>query len=212
MAIIGRLDDRLTDSRLRVRFGTLLAIAVVVFVLSWALAFWFLPVGVLRGRTGGALLAGGDRAAGSFAVELARIFAINFALVAAVVVAPNVLRTRRGVPLGYWSAMVMIAVAGVVTGTNSFSIQVGSADKLAPSLELLGNPGPYELAAYVLATTATWGIGRWQLVGRWPRSTAPRIAAAPVPVRQVVLAVCAATALLFAMAAWEAQRIIDAVR
>jgi hypothetical protein len=155
-------------------------------------------------------LAGGDEAASSFGVELARIFAINLALMAGVVVAPNLLRMRRGVPLGYSSALVMIAVAGVVTGTNSFSIQVGSGAKLAPSLELLGNPGPYELAAYILATTAAFGIGRWQLVGRWPRSTALRIAPKPAPVRHAVLGLCAATALLFAMAAWEAQRIIAA--
>jgi hypothetical protein len=187
------------------------AVAVGAFVCCWSLAFFFLPAGLLRGRTGGAVLAGGDRAASSFVAELARIFAVNFALVAVVVVAPNLLRTRRGVPLGYWSAMTMIAVAGVVTGTNSFSIQVGSADKLAPSLELLGNPGPYELAAYVLATTATYGIGRWQLVGRWPHSTAPRITPEPVNVRNVVLGLCAATTLLFAMAAWEAHRIIAAV-
>jgi hypothetical protein len=106
---------------------------------------------------------------------------------------------------------MMIAVAGVVTGTNSFSIQVGSAHKLAPSFELLGNPGPYELAAYVLTATATYGIGRWQLVGRWPHSTAARLAPKPVPVRPILLGMGAATVLLFAMAAWEAHRIIATV-
>jgi hypothetical protein len=210
--MIGRLDDRLTDSRLVVRCSTLSAVALVVFVFCWSFAYVLLPVGLLRGRTGGAVLAGGDQVASSFAVEFVRIFAVNVVLVAAAVVAPNVLRTRRGVPLGYWSAITMIALAGLVTGTNSFSIQVGSAKKLAPSLELLGNPGPYELTAYVLATTAAYGIGRWQLVGRWPKSTAPRIAPKPVPVRHAMLGLCAATALLFAMAAWEAQRIIAAVR
>lgn len=211
MVLIGRLDDRLTDSRLTIRCATLLAVAVVVFVFSWSLAYLLLPVGLLRGRTGGAVLAGGEQAASSFTVELVRIFAVNFALVAVVVVAANLLRTRRGVPLGYWSALMMIAVAGVVTGTNSFSIQVGPPHKLAPSVELLGNPGPYELAAYVLATTATYGIGRWQLVGRWPHSTAPRITAEPGPVRPIVLGLGAATALLLAMAAWEAHRIIATV-
>ena len=210
--MIGRLVDRLTDSRLAIRCVTLLAVAVVVFVFSWSLAYLLLPVGLLRGRTGGAVLAGGDQAASSFTVELVRIFAVNFALVAVVVVAANLLRTRRGVPLGYWSALMMIAVAGIVTGTNSFSIQVGPSHKLAPSVELLGNPGPYELAAYVLATTATYGISRWQLVGRWPHSTAPRIAPALGPVRHIVLGLAAATALLLAMAAWEAHRIIVAVR
>jgi hypothetical protein len=211
MVLTSRLVDRLTDPRFAIRSATLLAVAASAFVVSWSLAYLLLPVGLLRGRTGGAVLAGGDQAASSFTVELVRIFAINFALVALVVVAANLLRTRRGVPLGYWSALMMIVVAGVVTGTNSFSIQMGSSHKLAPSVELLGNPGPYELATYVLAATATYGLGRWQLVGRWPRSSTRRIAAEPGSVRHIVLGLGAATALLLAAAAWEAHRIIATV-
>lgn len=193
-----------------VRCSTLLAVAVVVFVSCWTMAYLLLPVGVLRGRTGGAVLAGGDQAASSFAVEMLRIFAVNAGLVAAVVVAPNLLRTRRGVPMGYWSAMTMTAVAAVVTGTNSFSIQVDSGTKLAPTWALLGNPGPYELSAYVVAATAAYGVGRWQIVGRGLRATAPRIAPESTRVRTNVLALCAAVVLLGAMAAWEAQRILAA--
>lgn len=200
----------LTDSRLVVRCCTLLAVAVVVFTCCWTLAYLVFPVGVLRGRTGGAALAGGDRIASSFSVEIVRIFAVNVGLVTAVVVAPNLLRTRRGVPMGYWSAITMIAVAAVVTGTNSFSIRVNSGEKLAPSWALLGNPGPCELAAYVVAATAAYGLGRWQLVGRWPRSTAPRLAPEPTPVRISVLGLCSAVAILLAMAVWEAHRILAA--
>lgn len=206
-----RIVNALTDRRLVVRGGMLLAVAVIVFAVSWSLAFLLLPLGLLRGRTGGAVLAGGDQAASSFVVEFARIFVVNVALVSVVVVAANLLRTRRGVPLGYWSAMAMIAVAGVVTGTNSFSIPVGSAKKLAPSSTLLGNPGPYELAAYVVAATATYGIGRWQLAGRRPHSTATRLASEVVAVRTVVLGLGAAALVLFATAAWEAHRIITSV-
>ncbi len=109
----------------------------------------WVPLGFLRGRTGGAVLAGGDQAASSFVV--------------------------------------------------------------APSLTLLGSPGPYELAAYVVAAAATYGIGRWQLAGRWPHSTAPRLATEALPVRTVVLGLGAAASILLATAAWEANRIINAV-
>ena len=170
-----------------------------------------LPVGLLRGRTGGAVLAGENRAASSSAVEFIRIVAVNLSLVGIVLVARNVLRTRRGVPMGHRSAAMMIAVAGVVTGTNSFSIRVGSARKPAPSFELLGDPGPYEFAAHVVAATATYGSGRWQLVRRWPHSTAPRLAAEPMTVCDVVPGLCATVAILFAMGTWEASRIISAV-
>jgi len=203
----------LTDRRLIVRFSALAAAAAALFVTCWWLAFLLLPVGLLRGRTGAAALAGGDQAAVSFAVEFLRLFALNFSIAALVIVAPNLLRTRRGVPLGYWSALMIIGVAAVVTGTNSFSIRIGPAAKLAPSLELLGNPGPYELAAYILAATATCGIGRWQLVGRWPRSTAPRIDPKPRPLSlpQQWLGLGVATATLLATAAWEASRVLATV-
>ena len=208
---LGPLARRLTHPSLLTRFTTLLAVAVTVFVVCWSLAYMLLPQGVLRGRTGGAALAGGDRAASSFTLEWMRIFAVNFVIVAGAVVASNLLRTRRGVPMGYWSALVMIAVAAVVTGTNSFSIQAGTTtNKLAPSLELLGHPGPYELASYVLAATAAFGIGRWQLAGRWPRSKARRLPSTHVNDRQLGFGLAAAGLTLLITAAWEAARIVAA--
>jgi len=205
---LGPLARRLTHPSLLTRFTTLLAVAVTVFVFCWSLAYMLLPQGVLRGRTGGAALAGGDQAASSFTLEWLRIFAVNFVIVAGAVVASNLLRTRRGVPLGYWSALVMIGIAAVVTGTNSFSIQAETTNKLAPSLELLGHPGPYELASYVLATTAAFGVGRWQLTGRWPHSKAHRLPPAHVNGRQLGLGLAAAGLTLLITAAWEAARIV----
>lgn len=206
----GRLVRRLTHRSLLTRFSTLLAVSIMVFVACWSLAYLLLPLGVLCGRTGGAALAGGDQAASSFILEWLRILAVNSVIVAVVVVASNLLRTRRGVPLGYWSALVMIAAAGVVTGTNSFSIQVDTTKKLAPSLEVLGHPGPYELASYVLAATAAYGIGRWQLCGRWPHSTAPRLPPAPMNGRQLAFGLATAGLILAITAAWEAARIVAA--
>lgn len=203
----GPLVRRLTHPRLLIRFSTLLAMAVTVFVVCWSLAYLLLPQGVLRSRTAGAALGGND-AASSFALEWLRIFTVNFTVVGVIVVASNLLRSRRGVPFGYWSVLGTIAVAAVVTGTNSFSMQVGTGTKLAPSLEVLGQPGPYELASYVLAATAAYGVGRWQLVGRWPHSTAPRLPPAPVEGRQLGFGLAAAALTLGVTAAWEAARIV----
>lgn len=211
VAPLDRFVSGLCDPRLLVRFAALLAAAVVVFLLTWSLAYFVLPAEVLRGRTGGAVLAGGDEVASTVTVEMMRILAVNIVLATLVVVAANLLRTRRGVPMGYWSVMTLVAVAAVVTGTNSFSIQAGPPGKTAPSFQLLGNPGPYELAAYVLAATATYGIGRWQLAGRWPHSTAPRLPVGTMSRRQVVLGLVVAVLILVVMAAWEATRILATV-
>ncbi|HYN32994.1 MAG TPA: hypothetical protein VES40_10230 [Ilumatobacteraceae bacterium] len=63
----------------------------------------------------------------------------------------------------------------------------------------------------MIAVTATYGIGRWQLVGRWPHSTAARLAPEPLRHRQLVIGLGAAIAGLFLTAAWEANRISAAV-
>lgn len=194
-----------------VRFSALLVVAAAAFVFFWSLAFALLPEGLLRGRTGSAALAGGTQAAGSFTVEWLRLFAVNVGVAGVVVVAPNLLRTRRGTPLGYWSVCTLVTVAAIITGTNSFSIQAGTSDKLVPSLHLFAQPGPYELAAYVLAATATSGIGRWQLTGWWPRSTLSSLPPEPVQRRQLVVGVSIAALTLLTTAASEASRIIAAV-
>ena len=127
--------------------------AAVIFVVGWSLAYLLLPEGLLRGRTAGAALAG-DQAAASLWLEWLRILAINLTVAAGVFVAPNLLRTPRGIALGNVAVLVMVTLAAVVTGTNSFSVQTGTSASLAPSLEILTHPGPYELVAYLLATAS----------------------------------------------------------
>ena len=174
--LLGRLISsfvtRSTDRRMIVRFGTLAIVAIGLFVACWSVAYLLLPTGLLRRRTGGAVLAGG--AAGCQQLHRRvpppprrRIWLWR----------PlrdrdpgTVLRTRRGVPLGYSSALVIVGVAAVVTGTNSFSIQVGSSAKISRLIvRAVGEPGPVPscCTAYVLAATATYGLGRWQMEGRW---------------------------------------------
>lgn len=208
--LVDRLVRVLTHRRLAVRFGTLFIVAAVIFLVGWSVAFLLLPEGVLRGRTASAALAG-DQAADSAWLEWLRILSINSAVAAGVFIVPNLLRTRRGVPLGNLAVLVTVTLAAVVTGTNSFSVRAGTSASLAPSLEILDHPGPYELVAYLLATASAYGIGRWQLEGRWPRSTTRRLPPDPVPRGQLWVGLGAATLLLVLTSAWEATNIINAL-
>jgi hypothetical protein len=182
----------------------------MIFVVVWSLAYLLLPEGLLRGRTASAVLAGED-AAGSPWLEWLRILSINIAVAAGVFVLPNLLRTRRGIALGNVAVLVMVTLAAVVTGTNSFSVQAGTSGSLAPSLEILSHPGPYELVAYLLATASAYGIGRWQLEGRWPRSTTRALPPPPPRHVEMWIGLGAATLILALTAAWEATDIINAV-
>jgi hypothetical protein len=208
--LVDRLVRPLTHRRLPVRFGALFIVAAMIFVVAWSLAYLLLPEGLLRGRTASAVLAGED-AADSLWLEWLRILSINIAVAAGVFVLPNLMRTRRGIALGNVAALVMVTLAAVVTGTNSFSVQAGASGSLAPSLEILSHPGPYELVSYLLATASAYGIGRWQLEGRWPRSALRRLPQQPALRGQMWFGLVAATLLLVLTSAWEARDIINAV-
>jgi len=186
------------------RFAILAAAGFVVLTVSWTASWLFLPVGVLRGRTAAAVL-GGD-AASSFATEWLHILAINTAVVLVAVVAPNLLRTVRGYPLGAMCALLLTTVFGIMLGTNSFSIPYGDGTKIAPTIEVMGGAGVYELTSYLLAAAVTAGIGVWQLGGRWPRQTVTRVPRQPFRREEAIGAVLV-IALLLGAAAWEAHRI-----
>jgi hypothetical protein len=147
---------------LLVRFPALLLADAVVFLVAWTLAYLLLPEGLLTGRTGAAVLAGGDLAGGSVVLEAARLLAINLAVVECAIVAPNLIR-QGGWPLGYSSLAVVTAVFGVTIGTNSFAVSLGG--KIPPSLEVFGSSGLYEIAAYALAAASTVSIVRWEVIG-----------------------------------------------
>lgn len=198
----------LLSPRLSVRFAVLLGLGVVTFVVCQAIAFWWLPEGLLRGRNAGVLVTG-DEAASSFLVEWARIAAFNLVILLLFYVGANLIRFSNGVPLGYFTVMVMQGYFGVITGTNSFTI-LAQDGKIAPSFFWLVTPGFYELAAYVLAAAATYGISRWQDVRIGGRTRAVRIQPTEGgwsnPGARWGLAV--AVVALVAANGWEARRII----
>jgi hypothetical protein len=152
----------LCADRLYVRWLTLSGTALLLFILAWILGYSLLPEGVLRGRTAASALAG-ETGASSFLVEWARIFTINLVLGSLILAANRVLRIN-GYPLGYLIPLVWIIFYGVMLGTNSFAIPL--AERMAPSLAVLGRAGVYEMLAYILMATATYA---------WPLYTIERL-------------------------------------
>ena len=197
----------LVHERLHVRFAVLFGLAALVFVAVWALSYAFLPEGLLRGRTGGAALAG-DEAAGSFLAEWLRLVAVNGTLGLVCVVAPNLL--WRGYPLGYVTVAVWAAMYAVTLGTNSFAMPLPDGP-LVPTLAVLGRSGPYEIAAFALAAASTQPLALWRLSGRWPKQVMEAI---PPKARirlsgERLVGFAAAALVLLAANAWEAYGIVN---
>ncbi len=205
----GQLVELLLNDRLVVRFAVLFTLAAAAFLICQAIAYLWLPQGLLRGASIGVVVAGNE-AAGSFMIEWARIIAWNLPILILVFVAPNLLRLASGIPLGYLPAITMTAYMGIITGTNSFTM-AAEVGKIAPSLEWLANPGFYEIAAFVLAAAATYEIARWRVVTVGGKESIVRFH----PIhggwhsRQLWLGLMGAAAVLLAANAWEAQRILE---
>ncbi len=196
----------LLHDNLLVRFPALLLADAIVLVAAWMLGYLLLPEGFLTGRTGAAVLAGGDLAGGSVVLEAVRLLAINLAVVGCAIIAPNLVR-QGGYPLGYGTLATITAVFGVTIGTNSFAVSLGG--KMPPSPEVFGSSGLYEIAAYALAAASTVSIVRWQVVG----SKAERVL--PVTdrgaIRQRNVGVVVAIVILVLACTFEAYRISQAI-
>lgn len=201
----------LMHDTLLVRFGALFAMVLIVLLGAWTLSYLFLPEGVLRGRTVAQVLAGNDVAGGSVWLEWLRILAINLGIMLLVMIVPNIVRTEGNYPLGYSTVTLIAAVFGVTLGTNSFALSLGG--KLPPTVTVFGSSGLYEIAAYVLATTATISIAKYRLVGKWPKQTTEAIVCpqtqSVIQVRNVGI-VLAITILVIACG-WEAYRFAQAI-
>ena len=194
----------LMHPRLIVRFVSLEGLALIAMYAGWSLGYLFLPEGVLRMKSGAALLAGSEPAA-SLWLEFARIAAINLAVVALFVLLPNRILSVNGYPLGYLPTLFWSAHYGALLGSNSFTYPM--AQRLAPTLDVFGRSGVYEIAAYCLAAVSTHAMA----VAASPRLFS--FASEPVeprpPLRQGIHRGGLAVALLLLLAAclWEAYRI-----
>ena len=159
----------LCHERLYVRFLALFGLGFGLFTLVWTLSYLFLPEGVLRGRTGSAMLVG-DEAAGSFLAEWLRIVAINL-FSGSLIVLSNRIYRYKGYPLGYLIPLVFLSMYAVCLGTNSFSIPL--PERMAPSLAVFGRTGLYEIAALTLAAVATYSINLYEVTRFIPPTYEP---------------------------------------
>jgi hypothetical protein len=201
----------LMHDRLLIRFGALLGIVAAIFFGTWLLSYWFIPEGVLRGRTGAQLLAGSDLLGDSVWLEWLRILAINLGVMFLLMIAPNLIRNEVGYPLGYGTVTVIAVIYAVTLGTNSFTLSLGG--KLPPTVSVLGRSGPYEIAAYVLAATATISVSKYRLAGKWPKQTLEALLPpqAKSVLRESYVGLILAIALLIIASGWEAYRISQAI-
>jgi hypothetical protein len=201
----------LMHDRLLVRFGALFGMVFIVLLGAWAVSYLLLPEGVLRGRTAAQVLAGIDLAGGRVWLEWLRMLAINLGIMLLVMIAPNILRTEGDYPLGYSTVTLIAAVFGVTLGTNSFALSLGG--KLPPTMAIFGSSGLYEIAAYVLATTATISIAKYRLVGTWPKQTTEAIVCPQTPsvIHARNLGIVLAITILLIACGWEAYRFAQAI-
>jgi hypothetical protein len=201
----------LLHDQLLVRFGALFGVVFIVLLGTWSVSYLLLPEGILRGRTAAQVLAGNDLAGGSVWWEWFRLFAINFGIMLVVMILPNILRTEGDYPLGYSTVTLVAAIFGVTLGTNSFALVLDG--KLPPSVAIFGSSGLYEIAAYVLATTATISIAKYRLVGKWPKQTTEAMVCPQTPsvIQARNLGIAIAITILLIACGWEAYRFAQAI-
>lgn len=196
----------LLHDSLPVRFAALLGLGLILFYVSWIVAYALLPEAVLRGKSGAAVLAGTE-AAPSLLFEFIRIAAINMAIAGLFIVLPNRLLQIDGYPLGYLPPLLWFVHYGLLLGTNSFSVPM--PEPLAPSWTVLARSGLYEIGAYCLIAASTHSIA----VARSPRLFS--FASEPVRPRPPFLAGVHKAGLGWALAVllvsnlWEAYRIVS---
>ena len=155
-----------------VRFFSFFVIGAILFTVVWYLSYHLLPEGLMRGKTGAAIIMGSD-AAPTMLEEWGKIVLYNLVALF-VIVLINFIRFRDRFPLGYITPLGLITMYAVFLGTNSFSIPM--AEPIAPTLAVLGRGGPYEMTAFILVAVATYNQSRIALTEEILRiSPVPRL-------------------------------------
>jgi hypothetical protein len=139
-----------------VRFISLFVIAAILFTVVWYLSYYFLPEGILQGKTGSAIIVGSE-VAPTMLEEWGTIVMFNLGILFLIVLI-NFIRYLDRFPLGYITPLGMIALYAVCLGTNSFSIPM--AEPMAPTLAVFSRGGPYEMMAFILMAVATYNQSR----------------------------------------------------
>jgi len=146
----------LFNDRIIVRFISLFMIGAILFTAVWYLSYYFLPEGILQGKTGSAIIVGSE-VAPTMLEEWGTIVLFNLGILFLVFIV-NLIRYLDRFPLGYITPLGMITLYAVFLGTNSFSIPM--AEPMAPTLAVLLRGGPYEMTAFILMAVATYNQSR----------------------------------------------------
>lgn len=141
----------LGSDRIIIRFLGLYLLSLILLFLSWFIAYYFLPEGLLRGRTFLNTLAG-DAASSSLLIEFFKIFILNIAAFSFIIFGNYILRVKY-FAFGYLVPLAWTILYGITLGTNSFTFTM--AEKMAPTLRVFFRSGPYEMMAAVLLAVAT---------------------------------------------------------
>lgn len=145
------MKNLLKSDKIIIRFFGLYLLSLILIFLSWLIAYYFLPVGLLRGRMALSNLAG-EAAASSLLIEFFKIFIINSVGFSVIIIGNYILRVKY-FAFGYLVPLAWTILYGLTLGTNSFDIQM--AGKLMPGWRMFMRSGPYEMMAAVLLAVAT---------------------------------------------------------
>jgi len=148
------LQYLLGSDKVIIRFISLYIIGLVLFFISWTIAYYLLPEGILRGFGVLGRLAG-DKAADTMGREFIQILGLNLIGVSFIVIGNYILRVKY-FSFGYLVPLAWMIMYGATLGTNSFSIQLEEA--MAPTLAVFSRSGLYEMMAGVLLAVATNSI------------------------------------------------------
>lgn len=157
-AVENMANRTISHPNLLVRFLSLLAIAIFLFLLAWLVGYSLLPEGAFRSTAETQLQSRGlGEATGSLWEEWLGIFLNNLLPLFLILVANGLVRVN-GIPLGYIVPLYNLTLYGLFIGTNSFFIPY--PERLAPTLDILQRAGPYEMIAFLMAAagSANWSI------------------------------------------------------
>ena len=142
-----------------IRFIGLYLFGLLIFIAAWFLSFYLFPEGLMRDTSLASKLAGSEISV-SMGKELIRIFVVNL-IMSSVIILFNMSFRINNIPLGYLIPPIWFLLYGLILGSNSFTFAM--AQRIGPSLSVLGRSGLYELAAYTLITVSTYNISRFEI-------------------------------------------------
>ncbi len=141
----------LGNEKIIIRFISLYVLGLILFFISWTIAYLILPEGFLRGIGILGALAG-DSAADSVLKEFMIIFSLNLIGFLFIILGNYILRVRY-FSFGYLIPLAWMIMYAFILGTNSFTIPMETS--MVPSLQVFYRSGLYEMMAGTLLAVAT---------------------------------------------------------